>query len=230
LEPANLGNAYVIRPEHKAGDADDEWHGKKKWCKEWNKAHSDKVVITKEKSDRIPRIVARLKELPEFFSALENGHREVSFFKRDPETDLLLKCRTDLIAKDFYGDLWIFDMKKVQTGQAGEEAFGKSAFDYGYHIQAAAYLKLTGAKHFVLVPFDDAEPFDACQHELTDEMLDWGAKEYRRILLAYAKCVSENRWPGYKSGINKLKLPPYAISQMNRTQHAAWLSRIQEAA
>jgi hypothetical protein len=108
------------------------------------------------------------------------------------------------------GSTWIFDPKKVQSGEANERDFGKSCATYGYHIQSASYLEITGASKFVFVPFDDESPFDACQFELDADALRLGYREWRRLLLSYSKCVKEDHWPGYASGVRKIALPKWA--------------------
>jgi hypothetical protein len=233
LEPGNLPSAYYIRPDQYPSENKKtkqtemkKWSGNSDWCKDWLKEHNGRPVITKRDEAKIPKIVERVKSLDECGSALRFGKREVSWFKRDEITGLLCKCRTDLIADTTNGVRFIFDLKKVQSGAATHEAFSKHAHDLGYHIQAASYLRITGADRFVFVPFDDDEPFDACEFEPTAEMLDSGAYEYRRILDAYAKCVKEDRWPGYATGIQPLKLPVYAQKKLTQEQYEVWALKV----
>lgn len=208
LEPDKLEDAYYLRPgSYLAKDGQKPWHGGATECKKWLAAHSDKPVMTQDDMDKIPKIVAGLSRLEEFSSALANGQKEVSFFKRDLETGLLLKARCDVVATDSEGSTWIFDPKKVQVGCATQVEFAKSAYDYGYHIQAASYLSITGASRFIFVPFDDGEPFDAAQFEPDSEMIETGWKEYRRLLNTYAACVTSGEWKGYSHEIAPLALP-----------------------
>jgi len=209
LQPEKLHEAYHLRPESYPSEKRTEfkpWHGGATYCKEWVAKHSDRPVMTQEQLNKLPKIRERLLALPEFGSALKTGQTEVAFFKMDEETGLMLKCRCDLVATDVNGCTWIFDPKKVQSGEANERDFGKSCASYGYHIQCAAYLNIARASKFVFVPFDDSEPFDACQYELTHEDFNAGYQEWRRLLLAYAKCLRENKWPGYPPNIRKLSL------------------------
>lgn len=237
LEPKQLPVAYYLQhesyPDGAIYPSDDgklkPWHGGSSWCKAWEKDHSDRPVIDREKEDRIPKIVERVSLLEPFRFALEKGQREVSFFKQDEETGLLLKARADVFVLTVGGEKWIFDLKKVQAGAASEEEFGKHALDLGYHIQAASYMAITGAVKFIFVVFDDAKPFDAIQYEPDQEMLDFGRMEWRRILERYAACVKSDSWPGYASGINKLSAPPWARKQIAEGQKkamAAWAMKV----
>lgn len=180
-----------------------------KEAQDWKKEHSDKPILLQQDGKRIPRIVESVHQLPEFASALESGQKEVSYFKRDPETGLLLKCRCDVMATDEAGNTWIFDPKKVQAGCAGHDDFSKQAFDLGYHIQAASYLAITGAIRFIFVPFDDDEPFDCCMFEPDTDMISKGWSEYRSLLTRYAECVQLDQWPGYSKEIEPLRLPKW---------------------
>lgn len=221
LEPELLPRAYHLRPETYPADGkkgetvQKPWNGNSNWCDAWLQAHADRPVIRKPAEDKISRIVARVNRLPEFSTALKYGRREVSHFKIDHHTGLLCKCRVDVLAKEQgEGETWIFDLKKVQSGCADFESFRDDALDRGYHIQAASYLRITGAQHFVFVPFDDDEPFDACQWEPDEEFLRLGLVEYRRILNAFAECVKADSWPGYAQGIHPLTLPYRGVRRL----------------
>jgi exodeoxyribonuclease VIII len=217
LQPELLHLAYYLRPETyeaevKGKKVSKPWTGKANACQEWLEQHQDRPVMTQDQLNKLPKIRERMLALPEFGSALKTGQTEVSFFKRDEETGLMLKCRCDCVANTANGDTWIFDPKKVQAGDANERDFGESCATYGYHIQMMSYLSITGASKFVFVPFDDSEPFDACQFELDQDAQNMGYQEWRRLLLAYAKCVKEDSWPGYGSGVRKIALPKWANS------------------
>lgn len=220
LQPELLQSAYYLRPDEypsvpKETKADPfpaaemvPWQGNANWCKKWLKSHADRPVLTKEQEAKIAPIQNRVRSLPEFGEALKHGKTEVSFFKQDEETGLMLKCRCDLLSEDSTGKTWIFDPKKVQSGSAVED-FRKQAFNLMYHVQCASYLSITGASRFVFVPFDDDKPFDACQFEPDYDMRTEGYREWRRLLLAYAHCLKTNEWPGYPTSIQPLSLPEW---------------------
>jgi hypothetical protein len=214
LTPDKFTESYHLKPEEypaevKGVAVNKPWNGNADWCKQWLAEHDDRPVMTREQLVKVGRIVERVKRLPEFGAALQHGQTEVSFFQRDEETGLMLKARADLMASARDGTTYIFDPKKVQSGEANQNAFGKSAYSYGYHIQASSYLSITGATRFIFVPFDDSEPFDACQWEPDYDFRLHGLHEWRRLLRAYADCVQKNEWPGYEPGIGFLRLPSF---------------------
>jgi len=214
LTPEKFAESYHLQPLEypavvKGKDVMKPWHGGSDWCTEWLLEHSDRPVMTRKKLEKIPKIKASLESLQPFGAALKHGRTEVAFFKRDGETGLMLKCRVDLIATDAEGYSFIFDLKKVGSGCATGPEFSKQAWNLGYHIQASFYLEVTGASRFVFVPFDDDKPFCCCQWETSPTMLDEGRKAWRNLLNTYAKCVRDNDWPGYHTGIEMLHPPSF---------------------
>ena len=216
LEPAKLDGSYHVAPEEfKRGEKTP-----------WFNAHKDKPCISKEQEAGIPKIVDRVRRLPEFGGALEVGDHEVSHFKRGPAAGLLLKCRCDLMAKSQAGSVVIFDLKKIQAGEGAKEDWEKHAIEYGYHIQAGSYLDITGAARFVFVCFDDDEPYDAIQWEPDADLLAFGRNEYRRILRTFAECLRTDTWPGYPAGINDMSMPAWVRRATLESGHKAWLTGV----
>ncbi len=218
LEPGNLASHYC-RPdtyevEIKGKFVVKPWHGGSDWCKEWLSTHADRPVVTGEQEAALGMMRSAVKSLPVFAGLLAIGQAELSWFKRDAETGLLLKCRTDLIATDAAQTTWICDLKKVRRGGASETEFAKTCVDFGHHVQAAFYLDLTGATRFLFCAVEDEAPFAANLIELDPEALALGRVTYRRHLSAYAACVASGEWPGYAPGIKRVNLPPWAYKPL----------------
>lgn len=214
LQPELFDQSYHLRPDEYTHDVKGKtvmkpWHNGAEVCKAWMESHSDKIIATKDTIAKVNKIAARIRYIPEFKGALDVGQREVAFVKRDEETGLLLKCRCDLVATDASGITWIFDLKKVQRGGATHSEFSNSAANYGYFIQAAFYIYVTGATKFVFVPFDDDDPFDACLFEPDYDSIVMGRRQWRKLLDSYATCLKEDLWPGYPSFIQRLEAPKW---------------------
>lgn len=215
LQPEFLSSSFYEKPEQylhedkKGGSTWKSWNGNAEVCKDWLSTHSDKPILTSEKVKSVHKIAERIRFIPEVSAALKAGQKELTHIKRDLETGLLLKCRVDLQCVDADGKIWIFDFKKVQSGCATEKEFADSCANYGYFIQASYYLNITGADRFIFVPFDDAEPFDACLFEPGSDELALGYRQWRKLLNDYAKCKKEDLWPGYPTGIRNLNMPKW---------------------
>src|SRR6185437_13913687 len=91
------------------------WNNGSDTCAKWMEDHAGKTIIDTETHNRLDGAIASLTLNASLFSrALTSKHarREVSYFKRDPETGLLLKARCDLVVTDTQGKKVIFDPKK----------------------------------------------------------------------------------------------------------------------
>lgn len=218
LEPERLPSAYHLQPDTyeaktKAGTETRQWHGGAEFCKEWIKTHSDRAVLDSEAAAKISPMVESIKSQSQFSALLENGQREVSWFKRDAETGLVVKCRTDVIATDSNNITIIGDIKKTRRGFASEEDVQKTVVDFGYHIQAASYMAITGASRFIFCFVEDEPPFASNLVELDFEAIAIGLSEWRDILSRYAECVKSNSWPSYKPGIKVVGLPTWKLKK-----------------
>src|SRR5579884_1295440 len=224
LEPKTFDSLFYVRPDT-YGPEKKPWHNGAAACKTWNDQHEDRSIILDSATyARIVACATAAKERAGLFSKAlnsKNARREVSFFKRDAETGLLLKARADLLAVTAGDEKIIFDLKKVETGCGNEKEFQKQVLEYGYYSQAAAYLEITGAAEMYFVPFDDDAPFDCNIWSLHPEWLQLGRLEYRRMLRAYAQCVKTDTWPGYPQDGRELPLRDWLrkrITELNAAE------------
>jgi len=209
LTPELLSSTYHLRPDERPITGE-PWDGRCGWCKDWKKAHKDKPVIDSEKQSRLIPIAETVMSLDVAGDIIRTGNKEVSFFHRDEETGLLLKCRVDAISTDAQGNTHIVDLKKVRRGYACAERFSVQCADLGYDIQCASYIFITGASRFVFVAMEEAAPFEAEAWELDLKDVAEGYNKYRRILNRYASTITGGIWPGYTRAVKKLTLPGWA--------------------
>lgn len=215
LQPESAADSFYLRPDTypakvKNIDVQKPWHGGAEWCKEWLSMRTNKPVLKAAAAAKIPAIVARVQAIPEAGSVIVNGQRELSFFKRDEETGLLLKARVDAIATDKNGLTWLVDLKKVRRGFASETEFAKTVFDRGYDVQDASYRFITGASRMIFVAIESEPPYEVQQHALNEEFLSIGYSRWRAALLRYHQCALSGEWPGYSGGIRLLPPPARA--------------------
>jgi hypothetical protein len=238
LEPEKFDTLYYVRPDTYPSEAKGvithkKWTGQAAYCKEWLAQHSDRIVIMATELEGVRNIQQTLTNHPFFGAALKDGEREISHFKRDEETGMLLKARTDLLTADMRTNLTvILDLKKVRSGFGNREDFGKQALDLGYHMQDASYLNVTGASRFIFVCFDDDAPYDVALHEMKPNFRALGHKEWRHQLKRFAECVKENEWPGYGLEITDLDMPGWGVrrdGEITDEDHRAWLAKVAKA-
>lgn len=122
------------------------------------------------------------------------------------------KCRPDFMTAD---GLIVMDVKT--TSDASPEAFGKSAWNLGYHVQAAFYRRViseaTGTTpDFIFGCVESERPHLVAYYSVPQYLLDYADGLIDCALERYAECMRSGVWPGYVSAIEmqELNVPGYA--------------------
>ena len=137
---------------------------------------------------------------------LATGVAEKSWWSGDESTSLDVKARSDW----FTGNT-IVDLKTSRSGAAPKE-FAKAVANFGYHLQAAHYLEVTGAKRFIFLVVQSEWPFDVGLYELDEQSIDLGYRQRRRALDQISECQISDHWPSHsESGVQSLTLPRWAF-------------------
>lgn len=118
----------------------------------------------------------------------------------DPATGLRCKARPDVLC-DRIGVMP--DLKTARS--AKPSAFGRQAFELGYHVQLAHYLAGlaavgSGVEAACLVAVEAEPPYAVTLIELDDELVALGDERRREALDEYARCRRAGDWPAYGSG------------------------------
>lgn len=142
---------------------------------------------------------------------------------------LLCKARLDGISTELKT---IVDLKKCQD--ASPEAFARSIANYGYHRQAAMYLR--GAtyhefdvQNYVIIAVEEPPPHAVALYTLTERTpcnkqiiqvnpspVEYGNHELMRLLDLYERCETSGEWPGYPSKPVPIALPAWTMAKMER--------------
>lgn len=134
----------------------------------------------------------------------------------DEEIDLdegnavTIKCKARF---DVVGP-WLVDLKT--TRDASPKGFQRAIATYGYHIQAAHYMAGAIAngmepRGFLFACVETTPPYLSTGYLLGNPTLEQGERERREALSIYARCVCEDRWPGYNDDrIEVIDLPAWA--------------------
>lgn len=146
------------------------------------------------------------------------GANELSLLWIDPEFEVLCKARLDRLC-EFSGQPYEFDVK-THGFVATRKSFESAIYKYGYHSQAAWYLR--GAH--ILRPLPDEmerrfawgvcetiEPYLVKVFDADDEALRMGADAVMSYLAQYAECKKTGVWPGWDQGMDMAGLPPWAM-------------------
>lgn len=148
------------------------------------------------------------------------------------ENNLLCKGRLDGLSTELKT---IIDLKKCQD--ASPEGFAKSIAQYGYHRQAAMYLR--GAtyhgidvKNYVIIAVESEPPNAVALYTLTERPprtvsnahetfgrlspVEYGNHQLLRLLDLYERCEATGKWPGYAEQPVAISLPKWAEYQIEK--------------
>ena len=131
---------------------------------------------------------------------------EQSFWWDDPTSGLCCKARADLVVGDT-----IVDLKTTQLGNATDKAFAKTVLNFGYHIQAAHYLRGTKKTRFIFLVVEKAWPFSVGLFELDEQAIALGNEEIDKALELISLCHQNDSWPGQAEENSTISLPNWAF-------------------
>ncbi len=143
------------------------------------------------------------------------GDAEVSlFWPDDRRPDVTRRARFDWLTPTVEGRRrFIVDLKTARSSEPDQ--FGKAAADYGYAISAAQYVDgaiacgLDVDPVFLLVVVEKDEPHVVTTFQVDDDLLQLGRSLMRSAIDLFAECTANDHWPGYRSDVTPLALPPY---------------------
>lgn len=212
LEPDTFSSRYYIMPKvdgrTKAGQA-------AKAEAEAAVAETGATIIDEAMHANVKAVAASVRQHRLLADVLENGVPELSVYWIDRDTGILCRCRPDWLAAGL-----ILDVKT--TEDASPAAFQRSAYGWRYHTQAAFYLDGMAAngvdlRTFLFAAVEKSSPFACTAFRASEQMLQAGRDEYKRLLQIYAKCVGANVWPGYSDTYINLELPSWVQRDIDAT-------------
>jgi len=145
---------------------------------------------------------------------IEGAKVEQSYYWRDEETGILLKCRPDIVKDNI-----LCDLKSARKGGAEPSAFSKAIATYGYDIQAAWYLDGANAiedgrfDEFLFIVVEKEPPYLCAVYFLGQDSITIGREKYRRALKRFVNYDPEKDCKTYSPNIMPIELPAWAINQ-----------------
>ena len=178
----------------------------------WNKFVVDsegKDVITQEQFEQIDAMRNSAYATP-FVAKLLSGNKELSFWGKDEDTGLVIKCRPDCIT-DFNGKHILIDYKTCTDAE--NTKFYRDSIKFGYDLQLAYYREIlkqnTGLDYdVVIIAQEKTAPYVTNVFQLSENYLENGRELYKEMLKVYKNCLETDNWYGYmKDGISILGQP-----------------------
>ncbi len=139
-----------------------------------------------------------------------NGNSEVSAWKKDIYTEIVIKGRADRITVDRENKTVIADLKTCGRGEASDSEFGRVIYNWKYHSQASWYLDLFGASFFVFVCVEKEPPFAVNCFCLDQESLKIGSELNAKRLSKIRECQDSGVWPAYGETLKTISIPEWA--------------------
>ena len=193
----------------------------KEWYAEFEAINKGKTVIEKEMLDTALAMRASVYEHPAAHVLLESGIAEerLDFLWEGTDDDgnpIQVPCKAKPDWRSHNG--FIVDLKT--TEDASPEGFGKSFFNYRYHVQAAfymdAYTRWSGgeeARGFIFIAVEKKPPFATAVYYTTAEQFQLGREEYEADLRTYHKALTTGKWNGYPTEVMPMQMPAWAFKK-----------------
>lgn len=208
LEPERFHDEYVLLRDVTDRRASE--------YKQAIKVHGSERVLAAGESDNVAGMQETVLANPAMSERLQaEGWRELSLFVRDPETQVLIRVRYDLLSVSGIA----VDVKKCQD--ARPEEFSKAIFNYAYDLQAALYSdafewatgKPLGAFEFAAI--EEKMPHGRKLYQPCETTLQEGRAKYREALNLFAQCDTANEWPSLEcNGPEIISLPSWRMAQI----------------
>jgi exodeoxyribonuclease VIII len=206
LEPERFRDEYVLLRDVKDRRASE--------YKQAIKSHPAENVLVASEADNVAAMQESVFSQPEALAVLAApGWRELSAFVECPVTEILLRCRFDLLTAE--GEA--YDLKKTQDARPKE--FSKAVNNYRYHVQDAHYSRvfelITGypLKRFAFIAVEEQPPNTTQVFELDALSKEVGKFYAMRDLKTYAQCEASGEWPHPSGGDGTITIPNWAVMQ-----------------
>lgn len=172
-----------------------------------------KIPVTTRQMSAAQAIAAAVHEHSVAAELLSVGAPEVSALAHDPDHGIDVQARFDWLRAPSGESPVIVDLKTT-AGSANPRSFDRAIGSYRYHMQASFYRRvywlLTGRKPtFVWVVVSKEQPHTVSVVRLSDDDARIGDALVEAASALYAKCLTEDHWPGYES-IYTSSLPVWA--------------------
>lgn len=217
LEPDTIGDRMMLMPEDaptrpnsrqiNAKNPSPETVAAIKWWADFEASRAGKEIVTPDEMKSILRVRDVVHSHPVASKLLADGVAEQSYFAKDEETGLLIKCRPDWMTPNGI----MVDVKS--TEDASPAAFGRSTVNYRYYLQPPWYgdilQRLYGEPPgaFVFIAVEKSRPHACGVYFATKDQVDAGRLQYRKELDLIAEHRERGEWPDYSEEAQPLQLP-----------------------
>jgi hypothetical protein len=209
LEPDRWAQQYVVAPK-----VDKRTKKGKQEYADWEASLApDSIVLSPSEYKTAKGIHKAVWANPDIAALVGGeGQNEKTVVWNDPGTSLLCKGRLDRITTS-EGWTVVIDIKTTRNAEPW--AFAGDAAHFGYHRQAAWYLRglriLDERKRrFLIIAIEKEPPYLSVIYRLDPETVMKAEDDLQALVYRYAECKERGVWPGYPRGVQSLGLPKWA--------------------
>lgn len=207
LEPEIFDSRFVLAPE-----CDRRTKDGKATYEAFTATLGSRKALSADDLEAINGMKAAIEASPTAADLVNNRtETEVSLFWE--ECGIVCKARFDAI-----NPAWkcIVDLKTTQDASAA--GFAKSIVNFGYHIQAAWYIRAARLAGFdietmVFIAVEKTAPYGVGCYIVDGDSIEQGLRDLAIALPMLSNCQSTDTWPSYTEGIHTLKLPRWAVKE-----------------
>jgi hypothetical protein len=161
-----------------------------------------------------------VKRNPRARQLLATGEAEVSIWFRDDETGVMLRARADWVQWIDEHTAILVDLKT--TPKPTPSAFRKSVAAFGYHRQQPWYQAAFASRGvntaYVLLVVSEEPPHVVYTVELKESAVELGARDNRRAIDIYARCLESGEWPDDGDLIHEIDVPAWEYKREDHAQ------------
>lgn len=187
-----------------------------------------RTVLTKAQHDMVLAMADQLVKDELAHALLTAGTPEMTLVAIDPETDVFMRARPDILPTTME---IIPDIKTA--ADASLDVYERAATKFGYFQSAAHYLDVIegvfgpAKRRFVLITVEKEYPYVVTIDQLDDVDIDMARLRNRAALNRFAECLKTGEWPAYTSRqkpIRQLMMAPYERALINQAIERGELS------
>lgn len=208
LTPSLFESRYIIEPATYVNEKGEtkKWSNNAKVCKDWHDQQAGKEVAKAGDIESVKAARERLTSDDVIKAFLDASNKQVMVEAQwqDEATGLTIpvRCLMDLVPRaDTEFAKCVGDLKSSFT--AALTPFARNVHKLGYHLQAAFDIDMlvaaTGEDRntWCFIVQESFPPWQPGKRILSQDFLELGRVEYKRLLRLYCQCLKTGFWPGY---------------------------------
>jgi hypothetical protein len=173
-----------------------------------------RIPLKADRYESVMRVVERLERFRLRTGAFTEGKPEQTLIWREHVE--WGRCKVDWLPDEPEAPLW--DLKTV-SGRASPQSWQRSAFDFGYDMQAVYYargcecvrgLPPDGMKFCVI---ETSPPYGIKVFEFSPAAIDDASAEVSDAIAIWARCRESGVWPEYSDDVEWIDPPPWKLRE-----------------